>query len=83
MFKYKIKFNRWRGLENVVLLWGKINEVIMEEFLFVFILLYGDLKWEVLVVNVLFEFIFREGLFLEVDLNLFDLVWKIKIVIVM
>lgn len=55
----------------------------MEEFLFVFILLYGDLKWEVLVVNVLFEFIFREGLFLEVDLNLFDLVWKIKIVIVM
>lgn len=61
MPQYKIKFNRWRGPENAVLSWGKTNEAIMEESLFVPTSPYGDLKREVLVVNVPFEFILREG----------------------
>lgn len=40
----------------------------MEESLFVPTSPYGDLKREVLVVNVPFEFILREGSFLEVDI---------------
>lgn len=33
--QYKMKFNKWRGLENAVLSWGKTNEAVMEETLFV------------------------------------------------
>lgn len=53
----------------------------MEESLFVPTSPYGDLKREVLVVNVPFEFILREGSFLEVDLNPSDLARKTKTVI--
>lgn len=81
MPQYKIKFNRWRGPENAVLSWGKTNEAIMEESLFVPTSPYGDLKREVLVVNVPFEFILREGSFLEVDINPSVLAQKTKTVI--